>query len=401
MDGLKPPEVAASAEASTSAFYANADTSSSDMKCKHFATRETSGQDPWIEEKIPESPIMGSTTCLSQDENRDTSYVPCLMLSENFYDSRGTLTNQQTTCWEMDRSRVLQHATSHSEKHTELPARSTPGDLSWTSLNNITSSRYPSNLDVKIKRVDANVNAHYTGTRNESEILADNTPFVGRDLSVPNKESLKMSDVYDEDIEHSRNSTLLNLNKTFIDHQVSCEGSYIRSNNVHVERVVVQSSKNIYGEASRIKPTEQNDIHQKFKSILTKVPRNSKESKEMSVEQLQSMDLLTNKDAVSSSCTSISEENFNTTPESKDPELFSEHCSYRAARGCAVHPRSIAERVRRSRIAERVKILEAKLPYPTKKKGKRTLHTDEILERTVNYIKWLEECIKMLQSEIS
>lgn len=61
-------------------------------------------------------------------------------------------------------------------------------------------------MGLKIKRLDAKINVHYIGTRNKSEILVDDTQFLGRDLSGPIKKTLKMSNIYKEKFQKFPNS---------------------------------------------------------------------------------------------------------------------------------------------------------------------------------------------------
>ncbi|MED6140028.1 hypothetical protein PIB30_089348 [Stylosanthes scabra] len=66
-------------------------------------------------------------------------------------------------------------------------------------------------------------------------------------------------------------------------------------------------------------------------------------------------------------------------------------CKIRAKRGFATHPRSIAERVRRTRISERIKKLQSLFP-----KSDKQTSTAEMLDLTVEHIKELQEQVKML-----
>ncbi|GAB4851569.1 hypothetical protein Ancab_030971 [Ancistrocladus abbreviatus] len=66
-------------------------------------------------------------------------------------------------------------------------------------------------------------------------------------------------------------------------------------------------------------------------------------------------------------------------------------CKIRAKRGCATHPRSIAERVRRTRISERMKKLQELVPNMEKQ-----MNTADMLDLAVEYIKELQEQYKML-----
>ncbi|KAL9331638.1 hypothetical protein ACSQ67_001248 [Phaseolus vulgaris] len=82
-------------------------------------------------------------------------------------------------------------------------------------------------------------------------------------------------------------------------------------------------------------------------------------------------------------------------------------CKIRAKRGFATHPRSIAERVRRTRISERIRKLQELVPNMEKQTS-----TAEMLDLAVDYIKNLQnqfktlserrakcKCIKMQKSE--
>ncbi|GJR32284.1 transcription factor bHLH130-like protein [Tanacetum coccineum] len=65
-------------------------------------------------------------------------------------------------------------------------------------------------------------------------------------------------------------------------------------------------------------------------------------------------------------------------------------CKIRAKRGCATHPRSIAERVRRTRISERMRKLQELVPHMDKQ-----TNTSDMLDFAVDYIKDLQEQYKM------
>ncbi|GMH18726.1 hypothetical protein Nepgr_020567 [Nepenthes gracilis] len=67
-------------------------------------------------------------------------------------------------------------------------------------------------------------------------------------------------------------------------------------------------------------------------------------------------------------------------------------CKIRAKRGCATHPRSIAERVRRTRISERMKKLQELVPNIEKQ-----TNTADMLDLAVEYVKDLQEQYKMLR----
>ncbi len=63
----------------------------------------------------------------------------------------------------------------------------------------------------------------------------------------------------------------------------------------------------------------------------------------------------------------------------------------RAKRGCATHPRSIAERVRRTRISERMKKLQGVVPNMDKQ-----TNTSEMLDEAVEYIRSLQKKVQEL-----
>ncbi|CAK9146752.1 unnamed protein product [Ilex paraguariensis] len=66
-------------------------------------------------------------------------------------------------------------------------------------------------------------------------------------------------------------------------------------------------------------------------------------------------------------------------------------CKIRAKRGCATHPRSIAERVRRTRISERMRKLQELVPNMDKQ-----TNTSDMLDLAVNYIKGLQKQVQTL-----
>ncbi|CAA6661586.1 unnamed protein product [Spirodela intermedia] len=66
-------------------------------------------------------------------------------------------------------------------------------------------------------------------------------------------------------------------------------------------------------------------------------------------------------------------------------------CKIRAKRGCATHPRSIAERIRRTRISERIRRLQELVPNMDKQ-----TNTADMLDFAVEYIRELEEQVKSL-----
>ncbi|KAK6928695.1 Myc-type, basic helix-loop-helix (bHLH) domain [Dillenia turbinata] len=66
-------------------------------------------------------------------------------------------------------------------------------------------------------------------------------------------------------------------------------------------------------------------------------------------------------------------------------------CKIRAKRGCATHPRSIAERMRRTRISERMRKLQELFPTMDKQ-----TNTADMLDLAVEYIKDLQKKVKTL-----
>ncbi|XP_057829184.2 transcription factor bHLH130 isoform X2 [Cryptomeria japonica] len=66
-------------------------------------------------------------------------------------------------------------------------------------------------------------------------------------------------------------------------------------------------------------------------------------------------------------------------------------CKIRAKRGCATHPRSIAERVRRTRISERMRKLQELVPNMDKQ-----TNTADMLDEAVVYIKLLQRQVQEL-----
>lgn len=66
-------------------------------------------------------------------------------------------------------------------------------------------------------------------------------------------------------------------------------------------------------------------------------------------------------------------------------------CKLRAKRGCATHPRSIAERVRRTRISDRMRRLQEIVPNMDKQ-----TNTSDMLDLAVDYIKGLQLQVKAL-----
>lgn len=67
-------------------------------------------------------------------------------------------------------------------------------------------------------------------------------------------------------------------------------------------------------------------------------------------------------------------------------------CKIRAKRGCATHPRSIAERVRRTKISERIRKLQELVPNMDKQ-----TNTSDMLDLAVDYIKELQKQVKVLK----
>ncbi|ESW03288.1 hypothetical protein PHAVU_011G001800 [Phaseolus vulgaris] len=66
-------------------------------------------------------------------------------------------------------------------------------------------------------------------------------------------------------------------------------------------------------------------------------------------------------------------------------------CRVRAKRGCATHPRSIAERVRRTRISDRIRKLQELVPNMDKQ-----TNTADMLHEAVAYVKFLQKQIEEL-----
>ncbi|KAL0282831.1 UNVERIFIED_CONTAM: Transcription factor [Sesamum angustifolium] len=64
-------------------------------------------------------------------------------------------------------------------------------------------------------------------------------------------------------------------------------------------------------------------------------------------------------------------------------------CRVRAKRGCATHPRSIAERVRRTRISDRIRKLQELVPNMDKQ-----TNTADMLDEAVAYVKFLQKQIQ-------
>ncbi|KAL3684418.1 hypothetical protein R1sor_002440 [Riccia sorocarpa] len=74
-----------------------------------------------------------------------------------------------------------------------------------------------------------------------------------------------------------------------------------------------------------------------------------------------------------------------------DDMLQSVPCRIRAKRGCATHPRSIAERVRRTRISERMRKLQELVPNMDKQ-----TNTADMLDEAVEYVKQLQRQVQEL-----
>ncbi|KAG0559375.1 hypothetical protein M758_10G097800 [Ceratodon purpureus] len=68
----------------------------------------------------------------------------------------------------------------------------------------------------------------------------------------------------------------------------------------------------------------------------------------------------------------------------------------RAKRGCATHPRSIAERVRRTKISERMKRLQDLVPDMDKQ-----TNTSDMLDETVEYVKSLQRKVQELNETVA
>ncbi|KAM6596761.1 hypothetical protein CsatA_007285 [Cannabis sativa] len=69
-------------------------------------------------------------------------------------------------------------------------------------------------------------------------------------------------------------------------------------------------------------------------------------------------------------------------------------CKIRAKRGCATHPRSIAERVRRTKISERMRKLQELVPNMEKQ-----TNTADMLDLAVEYIKDLQSQVQTLSDD--
>ncbi|GLJ54713.1 hypothetical protein SUGI_1175290 [Cryptomeria japonica] len=69
-------------------------------------------------------------------------------------------------------------------------------------------------------------------------------------------------------------------------------------------------------------------------------------------------------------------------------------CRIRAKRGCATHPRSIAERVRRTRISDRMRKLQELVPNMDKQ-----TNTADMLDEAVEYVKLLQKQVQELSEK--
>ncbi|KAG0492020.1 hypothetical protein HPP92_005418 [Vanilla planifolia] len=70
------------------------------------------------------------------------------------------------------------------------------------------------------------------------------------------------------------------------------------------------------------------------------------------------------------------------------------HCKLRAKRGCATHPRSIAERERRTRISKRLRKLQELVPNMDKQ-----TNTSDMLDLALQYIRELQSQLQKLKQE--
>ncbi|XP_059074310.1 transcription factor bHLH130 isoform X2 [Cryptomeria japonica] len=70
-------------------------------------------------------------------------------------------------------------------------------------------------------------------------------------------------------------------------------------------------------------------------------------------------------------------------------------CKVRAKRGCATHPRSIAERVRRTRISERMRKLQELVPNS----DKQTTNIADMLDEAAEYVKALQKQVQELMEK--
>eukprot|EP00250_Pteridium_aquilinum_P034569 c7767_g1_i1 orf=100-1455(-) len=81
-------------------------------------------------------------------------------------------------------------------------------------------------------------------------------------------------------------------------------------------------------------------------------------------------------------------------PDKSSPDFVT--CRTRAKRGCATHPRSIAERVRRNKINDRLKKLQDLVPNMDKQ-----TNTVEMLDEAVEYVKQLQSQVQELKESRS
>jgi hypothetical protein len=90
--------------------------------------------------------------------------------------------------------------------------------------------------------------------------------------------------------------------------------------------------------------------------------------------------------------------NFNrpTIPVLDDLADISVPCQTRAKRGCATHPRSIAERVRRTKISERMKRLQDLVPNMDKQ-----TNMSDMLDEAVEYVKQLQQQVQDLSDTVA
>ncbi|CAK9257005.1 unnamed protein product [Sphagnum jensenii] len=85
-----------------------------------------------------------------------------------------------------------------------------------------------------------------------------------------------------------------------------------------------------------------------------------------------------------------------TSPVLDDLADISVPCQTRAKRGCATHPRSIAERVRRTKISERMKRLQDLVPNMDKQ-----TNMSDMLDEAVEYVKQLQQQVKDLSDTVA
>ncbi|CAK9258305.1 unnamed protein product [Sphagnum jensenii] len=84
-----------------------------------------------------------------------------------------------------------------------------------------------------------------------------------------------------------------------------------------------------------------------------------------------------------------------TSPGFDDLADISVPCRARAKRGCATHPRSIAERIRRTKITERMKRLQDLVPNMDKQ-----TNTSDMLDEAVEYVKQLKQKVQDLSDTV-